>query len=261
MNIKNSITTVTLSATIILACSALCLAQSNNRGITLQRPSGVQIPQQRFAQPALTQPRSARGAQQQTTQYYNVNLTDAQKQQPAVGAVFYDTGNGMGVRSIFTNGPAQKAGITSGDFISKVNNQPIRNVASFDAMIAGMKAGDTIQLTKRSNAGKETEVSCQLMTMSEIMSASVVPEAGVYENAALKAEQMLKAMQQEIQNAESELADLKKRFAMQQQQLADLKSKAESEREKAKQMQAAEEAKRQMRMEELRKKAIEEANR
>ena len=198
--------------------------------------------------------------QQQAPRYYNVTLTDAQKAQPSVGAAFYDTGQGMGVRSVYTNSPAQNAGINSGDLISKVNGQPVANVATYNAMIARMKPGASVRLTKRSKStGKVSDVDCKLMTVGEIINASVVPEAGVYETAALKAEQMLKGVQQEIQNAESELVDLKKRYAAQQQQLNDLRAKAKAEREKAKQMQAAEEAKRQRRIEMMKKQAEEAA--
>ena len=93
------------------------------------------------------------------------------------------------------------------------------------------------------------------MTVGEIINASVVPEAGVYESAALKARQMLKGMQQEIQNAESELVDMKKRYATQQQRLEDLLAKTKMERQKASQMQAAEEAKRQRQIEMMKKRA------
>ena len=238
---------VSTFAVLALVSSTMLLAQSaTNQAVPLQRPGVIQQQGQVFQQ------------QQQPTapRYYNVTLTDAQKSQPSVGAAFYDTGSGMGVRSVYTNSPAQNAGINSGDLISKVNGQPISNVASYNAMVARMQPGASIRMTKKSRTtGKVSDVECKLMTVGEIINASVVPEAGVYESAALKARQMLKGMQQEIQNAESELVDMKKRYATQQQRLEDLLAKTKMERQKASQMQAAEEAKRQRQIEMMKKRA------
>ena len=251
MHIQQKLTGISI-AILILATAEIVAAQSGtNQGVPMQRPRTYQ---QQFGTP-----QQAPNQQNQATQYYNVTLTEQQKAQPSLGAMFYDAGSGMGVRSVYTNGPAQKAGINSGDFISKANGQAIPSVAAFNAMVARMKSGDTITLTKRTRSGKETDISCQLMTMGDIINASVVPEAGVYDTALLKAQQMLKSLEQQIKNAEGELADMKKRYASQQQQIADLQAKAEVERQKEKQLKAAEDAKRQQQMERMRRQAEEAA--
>ncbi len=254
MNFSKTIMPIFVVATVVSLMNSSVSAQSaNNQRIPLQQPGFVQQPG--FGQPQQVQ------RQQQTPQYQNINMSEAQMAQPSTGASFYDTGGGIGVRSVYTNSPAQKAGINSGDFISKVNGRPIPNVATFNSMVTRMKAGETISLTKRSREGKETDCECQLMTFGEIMKASMVPEAGVYDNAVLKAEQMLKALGQQIKTAETELGDMKKRYADQEKQIGELRARAGVERQKAAEMKAAEEARRKQQMEMMRKKAEAEAAR
>ena len=166
----------------------------------------------------------------------------------------------MAVRSVFTNSPAQKAGISSGDYISMVNGLKIQSVAGFNAMVEKLQPGAMIKLTKRAQSGQNTEVECMVSTVGEIMQASTVPESGIYDNAVLMGEQVLMSMEQAINNAESELADLKKRYAEEQQRLEQLKAQAASERQKAEEMKAAAEMKRQKEMEAMKQKADAAAN-
>lgn len=257
MNTQKLLITTSVSVALVFAASNLALAQSSVRqGTPLQRPGGFQ---QQQPQRQVNQRQQTSQQSQQSPAYYNINLSESQKSQPSLGATLYNAGGGLGVRSVYTNGPAQRAGITSGDFITKVNGQPVRSVSALNTMVGRLSPGDSIRLTKKTRAGKETQLDCKLMTMGQILNASIVPEAGVYETAALKAEQMLRGMGQEVKNAESELAELKGRYVALQKRIADLRSKAGQEREKAKRMKAADEAKRLQRIETLRKQAEEAA--
>ena len=259
MNIKRTFIFASTLAAVVVCGTVVSQAQSVIRGVPVQQRTfpGVQYQQgtviqqgQRFQQPT----------QQNTgTQYFNVNLSDAQKAAPNTGATFYDTGAGVAVRSIYTNGPAQKAGLNSGDIILKANDQPVSSSGALNAMIAKMQPGSSVKFTKRSSNGSVGDCNCQLMTMGEIINASIVPEAGVYDTAVIKAENLMKGLQQQISNAESELMDMKKRYEMQAKQVQDLKAKAEEAREAEKKRKAAEELQRQKRMEELKRRAEEAA--
>jgi len=166
-----------------------------------------------------------------------------------VGADFYDAGIAVGVRSVFTNGPAQTAGLQSGDMISKVNGEAIQSAAVLKAMIQGMAAGETVKLT-RTKDGKEDEVEVKLATLADIIQASIVPEAGAFDQAIERAVQQVAVLTQQIKNTEQDLVDMKKQLADQEKQVADLKAKAAEARaaveKKAKEdeaKKAAEEAK------------------
>lgn len=149
-----------------------------------------------------------------------------------IGATVYDTGaGGIGVRSVFTNSPAQKAGIQSGDFITKANGQPIQSAASFNTMINGMKSGQTVKLT-RVKSGKESEVQVQAATMAQIVEASNVPELNIYDKAIMEANQQVAVLKQQIKNTQEDLKDLTDRLAAQESRLGDLKTKAEETRQK-----------------------------
>lgn len=212
----------------LIACSALLLTliafESTNAQVYQTQqiyPTQQVVPGRRVVQPQAAQ----------TPRYYNVTLTEEQKAKPSLGASFYDTGRGVGVRSVYTNSPAQKAGINSGDLITKVNGRPASTAAALNAAIEGAAAGTKIKLTKRTSAGKESEVECGSMTMGQIIEVSTVPEAGVFDTALVQAQVNLKKMANNIRNAETELADMKKRYASLEKQIADLKAKAAKARE------------------------------
>ena len=159
-------------------------------------------------------------------------MSKAQLDKVEIGTTVYDTGaGGIGVRSVFTNSPAQKAGIQSGDFITKANGKPIQSAASFNAMINGMKAGESVKLT-RVKAGKESEVDVQTATMAQIVDASNVPELNIYDKAIMEANQQVAVLKQQIKNTQEDLKDLTARLAAQETRLGDLKSKAEESRKK-----------------------------
>ena len=256
MNIKRTFIFASTLAAVVVGATVISQAQSVTRGVPVQQRTfpGVQYQQGVRVQQGFQQPVQSTG-----TQYFNVNLSDAQKAAPNTGATYYDTAAGVAVRSIYTNGPAQKAGLNSGDIIMKVNDQAVTNSGSLNAMIAKMQPGSSIKFTKRSSNGNVSDCNCQLMTMGDIINASIVPEAGVYDNAVMKAEQMMKGLQQQISNAESELMDMKKRYEMQTKQMQDLKAKAEEARMAEQKRKAADEMQRQKRMEELKRQAEEAA--
>jgi len=186
--------------------------------------------------------------------YFNVEMNEEQKMKAGLGAAFADSTRGISVRSVFTNGPAQKAGLSSGDVVMKANGKAITNVATFESMIGGMKAGDMLKMTKMDD-GKEKEIQCKLMTMGQIIVASTVPEAGPFDRAAQQAEQELAAMRQKVKNDTVELEDLKKRVAVEEKRVAELKVKAKDARMKLQEMKKVEEKNRKMRMEALKKQA------
>ena len=142
-----------------------------------------------------------------------------------MGADLYDAGVGIGVRSVFTNGPAQVAGLQSGDMLTKANGEAIQNLAALNAMIQGKAAGESVKLTRSKN-GKEDEVDVKLATLGDIMKASNVPEPGAYDQAIQQAEQQVASLTQQIENAKADLDDMVKRLADQQKQLDELKTKA-----------------------------------
>ena len=248
MKSKKLLINTTALAVITIVTSCMANAQviyQNSRVIQGSQPRVVpQGFQTRYATPEPT--------------YYNVELTDEQKAQASLGANFNDAVNGVTVRSVFTNGPAQNAGLTSGDVVTKANGSPIQNAASFKAMVAGMKSGAPLKLTKLVE-GKEKEVQCNLMTMAEIIKASTVPEAGPYDRAVTMGEQQLASLGQQIKNHQAELEDMNKRYQMEEKRIADLKAKAEDARAKAMEMKKMQEEKRKMQMEALRKQAEEAA--
>ena len=173
------------------------------------------------------------------TQYQNVTLNEEQKAKTTIGAVFYDTQAGAAVRTVYTNSPAQMAGINSGEVITKINGKPVQSGAWLTSMIEGMSEGDAFSMTKRSVIGKEMKVDCKVSTMGKVLEGSIVPEAGVYDQAVIKAQAMMKEMELNIRNAESELAESKKRYAAMQKRIDELKAKAEMERKKEAAMKAA----------------------
>ena len=126
-----------------------------------------------------------------------------------IGADLYDAGIGVGVRSVFTNGPAQMAGLQSGDMLTKANGEAIQNLAVFKAMVQGKAAGESVKLT-RSKDGKEQQIS---------------------------------SLKQQIENAKADLEDMAKRLADQEKQLGELKTKAAEAKVAAEKQKAADAAK------------------
>ena len=197
---------------------------------------------------------------QRISGYTNVVMTDAEKAKPSTGASFYNTARGVAVRSTFTNSPAQKAGMVSGDIITMVNGKALQNVEGLNSMIGTMGAGDVLKMTKRNALGKESDVTLSLMTTEEVMQASIVPEAGVYDQAVSQADIQLKSMEQQIANAKSELAEMEKNYEAMKKRMADFQEKAKTARMEADKQKAAAEMARKKQMEEMKKKAEEEAN-
>lgn len=251
---------INAAAVAVLTIGLSCVSEAQviyNQGVPIQRAQGsatvigtpqVYRPQQRFpavqAAPAPT--------------YYNVEMNEEQKKKASLGAAFVDSRTGISVSSVFTNGPAQQAGLSSGDVLIKVNGKAISNVTAFESMVGGMNSGDMLTMVKMDD-GKEKEVQVKLMTMGQIIEASTVPEAGPFDQAAAQGEQELAAMRQQIKNEMAELEDLKKRFAIEEKRVEELKVKAKDARMKAAEMKKVEEKNRKMRMEALKKQAEEAA--
>lgn len=245
MKSKNSFIHAAAVAAITIGFSCVANAQTiYSQGIPVQR-----APQQGSV---VGTPQVYRAAPQPT--YFNVEMNEEQKAKASMGASFFDARTGVSIRSVFTNGPAQTAGLTSGDVVTKVNGKPIQSAASLEEMIGSMQAGQMLSLVKLEE-GKEKEVQCKLMSMGQIIQASTVPEAGPFDSAAQQAEQQVATMRQQIKNTMSELEDMKKRLADQEKRTADLKEKAKVARMKAEEMKKAKEADRIQRMKELKMQA------
>ncbi|MGE9516144.1 MAG: Do family serine endopeptidase [Solitalea-like symbiont of Tyrophagus putrescentiae] len=78
---------------------------------------------------------------------------------------------GLYVQDVIKDGAAAKAGIKSGDIITKVDNRPILEGAAFQENIARHLPGETIKLTLL-RKGKEINVSVKLRDASEIRSTN-----------------------------------------------------------------------------------------
>ena len=156
----------------------------------------------------------------------------------SIGASFFDAGTStITVASVFTNSPAQQAGLQTGDMLKKLNGEAIENAQAFTAAIGEMGAGDSITVT-RFKDDKGEDITIAVASMSDIMEGSNVPEAGVYDGAISRSEQQLSGLKQKIKNAELDLEDMKKSLASQEKELADLKTKAEEADKKAAEMKA-----------------------
>jgi membrane-associated protease RseP (regulator of RpoE activity) len=143
----------------------------------------------------------------------------------SLGASFNDAGSAIVVGSVFTNSPAQKAGLQSGDMLRKLNGETIENSGSFNAAISAMEPGGKVTVTRYKN-GKETDIEVGLATMADILKASTVAEPGAYDNIIGKSQQQMSVLRQKIKNTEMDLEDMKKALAAQEKDLADLKAKA-----------------------------------
>ena len=171
------------------------------------------------------------GTGSQIQQYSTQQLTKEDLAKVSIGALLYDSGTAIGVRSVYSNGPAQKAGIESGDMITKANGQALQGLNKFNEMIGSIAKGGKVKLTRSKN-GKESEVEVELKTMAEIFEASNVPEPTVFDEAVGRAERQIQIITQQIKNTEADLADLQKRFADQTKELETLKAKAADGRKK-----------------------------
>ena len=163
--------------------------------------------------------------------------TEEQLKQLRIGANLYDNGANPVVRSVFTNGPAQKAGLQSGDAITKINGEAATNVADFNTKLAAMSAGDTFQLT-RSRNGEESDVTVSVMTLADVLQASLVPEPGMFDATIGQTKTRIVSLKQQIENAKLDMQDLEKRLAAEEEELGKLMQKAEAAAEKTKMMEA-----------------------
>ena len=178
---------------------------------------------------------------QQGQSFQNVQTiqepTEEQLKQLRIGANLYDSGSSPVVRSVFTNGPAQRAGLQSGDIITKINGEASTTVADFNSKLAAMSAGDTFQLT-RSRGGEETDLTVSVMTLADVLKASIVPELGMFDSAIGQSKTRITSLKQQVENTKLDMQDLEKRLAAEEKKLAELMAKAEAADEKTKMMEA-----------------------
>ena len=170
--------------------------------------------------------------------------TEEDMKQPSIGVTLYDTGSSPAVRSVFANGPAQKAGVQSEDLIVKINGEATTNVADFNSKIASMSAGDSVNLT-HSRDGKEADITVSVMTFSDVSQASVVAEPGIYDSAISQAELRIASTKQQIKNTQMDLEDLTKSLAEQEKEFEALKAKGEAADKAAEEKKAADAAKKE----------------
>ena len=176
--------------------------------------------------------------------------TEEQLKQLRIGANLYDNGSSPVVRSVFTNGPAQKAGLQSGDVITKINGEASTTVAEFNAKLASMSSGDTFELT-RSRSGEETNLTVSVTTLAEVLKASLVPEQGMFDSAIGQSKTRITSIKQQIGNAKLDMADLEKRLAAEEKELGVLMNKAEAAAEESKKMEAEKKQKMEMQKKEM----------
>ena len=254
MNIKTTFATLTSLAAIGITASMVQaqgfpIQQGQYRVQQQQYP----VQQGRIIQGSTYRGGVIQGRPQQSQGSTSVALTEAQRSKTGIGATLVDAGSAIGIQSIFTNGPAQRAELISGQMLTKVNGQAVNSVAAFNAMMEGMKSGDVIKLTRRTPQGKESDVSVTLMTIGEIMEASNVPEAGAYDGAVRQTENSIMSLKQQIKNTEEDLTDLKKRLTDQEKNLVDVKAKAKKSAEDAAMLKKENDAKRAANLERLKK--------
>ena len=153
--------------------------------------------------------------------------TEEELKQQRIGVSLSDAGASPSIRSVFTNSPAQKAGLQSGDLITKINGEATTSVADFKSKLAGLSAGASFTLT-HSRDGEEKDVTVSVTTLGDIVKASIVPEAGIYDSSISQAEARIATTKQRIKNSEQDLEDMKKGLMEQEKELTELKSKAEA---------------------------------
>lgn len=168
--------------------------------------------------------------------------SEEELKQLRIGVSLYDSGSSPAIRSVFTNSPAQKVGLQSGDLIVKINGENSTTVSEFKSKLASMASGDSLKLTY-SRDGEEKEATVSLTTLGDIVQASIVPEAGAYDSAISQSEMRISSTKQQIKNTQQDLEDLKKSLADQEKDLTELKAKAEAADREAEAKKAADAAK------------------
>jgi putative serine protease PepD len=81
---------------------------------------------------------------------------------PYLGIQIGDTGNGIYIGAVTTGSPAAKAGLKVGDVITAVNGKPTPASDALGAVLAGMKPGQTVNLTYHTQGGVNKTVKVTL---------------------------------------------------------------------------------------------------
>jgi putative serine protease PepD len=67
-----------------------------------------------------------------------------------------ESGSGVRVAGLAAGGPAQRAGVQSGDAISALDGTPVRDATSLSAAVAAHRPGETVQVTVRRGGASRT---------------------------------------------------------------------------------------------------------
>jgi S1-C subfamily serine protease len=65
-------------------------------------------------------------------------------------------GSGVAIREVYSNGPADRGWLRSGDVIVQINEQAIRNRIEYRRVMAGLFVGDTVVVEYRRGKKKRT---------------------------------------------------------------------------------------------------------
>jgi S1-C subfamily serine protease len=79
-----------------------------------------------------------------------------------LGVFIADTGNGVLITKLASNGPAAKAGIKPGDVIVSVNGKPTPDSDTLSAVLATLKPGQTVPVVVRHQSGTKSTVRVSL---------------------------------------------------------------------------------------------------
>lgn len=75
---------------------------------------------------------------------------------PWTGMSLEETMDGLFVRRVYRNGPAKKAGLQKGDFVSQINEKKIRTLRSMEALLRSQGPGDSLEIKVLRNGKRKT---------------------------------------------------------------------------------------------------------
>ena len=129
----------------------LCNSNGEVIGITNMKLASSQIEGMGFAIPiedAVTNAETIISGKKISRPYLGVSIYDSNN--------YFNNNSGVYVESIEKNGPADKAGIKSGDKILKVNDVDIANTSYFRYQLYKYNIGDKIKITIERNGSEKT---------------------------------------------------------------------------------------------------------
>lgn len=129
----------------------LCNSNGEVIGITNMKLASSQIEGMGFAIPiedAVTNAETIISGKKISRPYLGVSIYDSNN--------YFNNNTGVYVESVEKNGPADKAGIKSGDKILKVNDVDIANTSYFRYQLYKYNIGDKIKITIKRNGSEKT---------------------------------------------------------------------------------------------------------